>query len=88
MSHDGVAGFHLRNGAEAGRLCPAADASNKGFGESFGTMMNYVYRGDAQLRANAEAYLKGVPASGPELKKLLGLAAGSGAENAEHYRPK
>jgi malonyl-CoA decarboxylase len=52
---DSVANFHLSNGARVERINYAADLSEKGIGESFGVMINYLYDGD-HLEANHHRY--------------------------------
>lgn len=56
---DGVGHFHLGNGAEAYRLNPAADISERGYSASFCFMMNYRYRPEA-LSSNSENYRQGI----------------------------
>ncbi|XP_052202611.1 uncharacterized protein LOC127808218 isoform X2 [Diospyros lotus] len=52
---DMVANFHLQNGAMFGRLNWMADRSEKGFRESGGIMVNYIYRLD-KIEENAQSY--------------------------------
>jgi malonyl-CoA decarboxylase len=52
---DPVARFHLGNGARLERLNPAADLSTKGWRESYGAMVNYLYDLD-QVEANHELF--------------------------------
>jgi len=52
---DGVANFHLRNGAAIFRVNTLANTSAKGFRESFGYMVNYLYDLD-QLEPNQQKY--------------------------------
>ncbi len=52
---DPVAHFHLTNGARVERLDWLADPSPKGMRQSFGMMVNYLYRFDS-IDANHEAY--------------------------------
>ncbi|GAB2224692.1 hypothetical protein Droror1_Dr00005458 [Drosera rotundifolia] len=52
---DSVANFHLQNGAMIGRLNWMADRSEKGFVQSGGIMVNYIYRLDA-IEEHAHAY--------------------------------
>src|SRR5690606_16378804 len=40
---DPVARFHLGNGAEAHRVIPNADRSDRGVAQSLGMMVNYLY---------------------------------------------
>ena len=52
---DAVARFHLSNGARVGRINWLADTSTKGFRQSAGMMINYIYKlGD--IEENHEAY--------------------------------
>ncbi len=52
---DPVAHFHFSNGARVERLDWRADLSPKGLQQSYGMMINYLYRLDA-IEANHEAY--------------------------------
>jgi malonyl-CoA decarboxylase len=53
---DPVAHFHLTNGARAERLNWLGDRSERGLGQSYGLMINYLYRlGDIEV--NSSAYL-------------------------------
>ncbi|MGE0716088.1 MAG: malonyl-CoA decarboxylase family protein [Alphaproteobacteria bacterium] len=52
---DPVAHFHLTNGARVERLDWLADPGDKGMKQSFGLMVNYLYRLDS-IDANHEAY--------------------------------
>lgn len=54
---DSVARFHLGNGARIERLNWLADASEKGFAQSWGIMVNYLYDLD-DLETNIEAYAR------------------------------
>jgi malonyl-CoA decarboxylase len=54
---DSVARFHLGNGARIERLNWLADTSEKGFAQSWGMMVNYLYDLD-HLEANIEAYAR------------------------------
>ncbi|XP_077224196.1 malonyl-CoA decarboxylase family protein isoform X2 [Tasmannia lanceolata] len=53
---DSVANFHLQNGAMVGRLNWMANRSEKGFSQSGGIMVNYIYRLD-KIEENAQSYL-------------------------------
>jgi malonyl-CoA decarboxylase len=55
---DGVARFHLGNGARLERINVAADLSSKGRAQSFGLMVNYLYE-PAEIEANHEAFVAG-----------------------------
>lgn len=52
---DSVANFHLQNGATIGRLNWMANRSEKGFRESGGIMVNYIYRLE-KIEEHAQAY--------------------------------
>ena len=52
---DPVARFHLGNGARIERLNWLADTSPKGFKQSFGLMVNYLYNPD-EIESNVEAF--------------------------------
>jgi malonyl-CoA decarboxylase len=53
---DPVANFHLTNGARMERLNWLGDLSTRGFSQSYGLMINYLYRlGD--IETNSIAYL-------------------------------
>jgi malonyl-CoA decarboxylase len=67
---DGVARFHLGNGARIERLNWLADTSRQGIQRAAGLMVNYQYRLD-DVESNHEVYVKEhrVVAS-PRLKKL------------------
>lgn len=54
---DPVARFHLGNGARLERILPDADMSPKGQQQSFGLMVNYLYKLD-DIAANHEAYVQ------------------------------
>lgn len=54
---DAVARFHLGNGARIERLNWLADKSEKGFKQSWGMMVNYLYD-PARIEANLEAYAR------------------------------
>jgi malonyl-CoA decarboxylase len=69
-ARDPVAHFHLSNGAQAERLNWLADRSEKGFRESGGVMVNYLYDLDA-IEANHEAYVgTGRRAASTAMKRL------------------
>lgn len=53
---DPVSRFHLGNGARVERLNYLGDASPKGFRQSFGMMVNYLYDPD-DIEANLEAFV-------------------------------
>lgn len=53
---DPVAHFHLTNGARAERLNWMGDRSERGFAQSHGLMINYLYR-LSEIEANSTAYV-------------------------------
>lgn len=55
--YDPVARFHLGNGARAERLNWLADTSDKGFAQSWGLMVNYLYDPDA-IEDNVERFAR------------------------------
>jgi malonyl-CoA decarboxylase len=61
---DGVAGFHLSNGARIERINWLADLSPDGLRASFGLMVNYIYRLD-DIETNHRRYVsdRAIPAS-------------------------
>ena len=54
---DPVASFHLGNGARIERLNHLGDHSEKGFTQSYGMMVNYLYNPDT-IETNVEALLR------------------------------
>jgi hypothetical protein len=77
LAVDPVANFHLRNGAELHRICFLADTSAKRLDQSYGLMVNYLYRLD-RLAENNEAYLtKGFIATSAMIDDLLVRASSS-----------
>jgi malonyl-CoA decarboxylase len=54
---DPVARFHLGNGARIERLNPLGDHSEKGFKQSYGMMVNYLYNPDT-IETNVEMLLR------------------------------
>ncbi len=54
---DPVARFHLGNGARVERLNFLADTAAKGFKQSYGMMVNYLYEPD-DLEANVDAFVR------------------------------
>lgn len=67
---DAVARFHLGNGARVERLNWAADPSPKGFKQSFGLMVNYLYD-LKKLDKNRAALAQGKIPIAPAIKDLL-----------------
>ena len=69
-ARDPVAHFHLSNGARLERINLRGDTSDKGFRESLGLMVNYLYDPD-KIEANHEAYAgEGKRAAATGLRKL------------------
>jgi malonyl-CoA decarboxylase len=67
---DPVARFHLSNGSQVHRLNWLGDRSKKGFKESAGLMVNYLYRLD-DIDANHERFVRdGTIAASSEVRKL------------------
>jgi malonyl-CoA decarboxylase len=68
---DGVAHFHLSNGARLERLNWLGDLSPKGLQQSAGIMINYLYR-LADIEENHEAYTgEGRVTASPAITRLL-----------------
>jgi malonyl-CoA decarboxylase len=68
---DSVARFHLANGARLERINWLADRSPKGLKESYGMMVNYLYR-LPDIEANHDAYVgQGLVVASPAIKALL-----------------
>jgi malonyl-CoA decarboxylase len=68
---DPVARFHLGNGARLERLNFLGDVSAKGLAESYGLMVNYLYKLD-EIEDNHEAYAEtGEVAASSDIKKFL-----------------
>lgn len=68
---DPVARFHLANGARVERLNWAGDTSQKGYEQSAGIMVNYLYRLD-DIRANHEDFVgSGTIAISSSLRQLV-----------------
>ncbi|WP_292931725.1 malonyl-CoA decarboxylase [Noviherbaspirillum sp.] len=71
LPQDPVARFHLVNGARIERVNWLADRSDKGFKQSAGMMVNYLYR-KAELESNHEKLmLKGAVSSSRAVRSLL-----------------
>jgi malonyl-CoA decarboxylase len=67
---DPVARFHLGNGARLERVNPMGDASPKGFKQSFGVMVNYLYDTD-DLEQNVENFAReGTVATSAAVRRL------------------
>lgn len=66
---DPVSRFHLGNGARVERLNYLGDASPKGFRQSFGMMVNYLYDPD-DIESNLEAFVgQGVIATSSNVRR-------------------
>jgi malonyl-CoA decarboxylase len=75
---DPVARFHLGNGARIERLNYLADISAKGFRQSFGLMVNYLYAPD-DLEDNLEAFAsQGTVAMSATVRRLARQAPKAG----------
>ena len=67
---DAVARFHLGNGARLERINPMGDASPKGFKQSFGVMVNYLYDTE-DLEQNVENFAReGTVATSAAVRRL------------------
>lgn len=67
---DPVARFHLSNGAKLERLNFPGDPSPKGIAQSYGLMVNYLYKLD-EIEANHEAFAtRNEVAASPEIMRL------------------
>lgn len=67
---DPVARFHLGNGARLERITPMGDASPKGFKQSFGVMVNYLYDTE-DLEQNVENFAReGAIATSAAVRRL------------------
>lgn len=66
---DGVARFHLDNGARLERVNVNADLSPKGLRESWGVMVNYLYDLGA-IEANHERFVRGEVVSSRQIAKM------------------
>ena len=53
--NDTVAQFHLSNGARIERINVLANSSDSGINESFGCMVNYLYKPE-EVTSNHEAF--------------------------------
>ena len=74
---DYVARFHLGNGAQVERLNWMADSSKKGFSQSLGIMVNYLYDPD-KLEENVEKFTgEGKISISPIIKKMTERASHS-----------
>ena len=68
---DPVARFHLGNGARLEHIHWLADTSDKGFDQSFGMMVNYLYDPD-DIETNIEAFAQeGKVASASTIRRLI-----------------
>ena len=69
---DGVANFHLRNGACVHRLNWKADVSEAGLSRSYGLMVNYLYDMNKVEENNKKYVLNGDIAASQQVRQLLG----------------
>lgn len=70
LPFEAVARFHLGNGARIERVNPLGDTSFKGFKQSYGLMVNYLYNPD-EIEKNVEAFVtEGTVAMSPALRRL------------------
>jgi malonyl-CoA decarboxylase len=67
---DPVGRFHLNNGARLQRINPAGDLSRKGWRQSFGMMVNYLYDLD-EIEANHEKFTHGEVSASRAVTGLL-----------------
>ena len=75
LPFDPVARFHLGNGARIERLNYLADTAPKGFKQSFGLMVNYLYDPD-ELEDNVEAFASaGRVAMTADVRRLARVAS-------------
>ncbi|GMI01764.1 hypothetical protein TrVE_jg7198 [Triparma verrucosa] len=68
---DGVAKFHMNNGAELFRVNFAADLTRKGLAQSYGLMVNYRYYDSKIIEKNHSAYANGVLILSDEIQELI-----------------
>jgi hypothetical protein len=68
---DGVAKFHLNNGACLERVNFMADTSRKRMGQSYGMMVNYLYGEPGDIDANQYRYGAGEVVASEEVAKLI-----------------
>ncbi len=75
---DPVARFHLGNGARLEQINWLGNVAQRGIGEAYGIMVNYLY--DLRtIEANHEAFMRGSLARSPAVDALLGPASQSGS---------
>jgi malonyl-CoA decarboxylase len=68
---DPVARFHLGNGARLERINHLGDRSEKGLGQAYGLMVNYLYKLD-EIEANHERFAtRGEVVATPAVRRLL-----------------
>ncbi|GMI34429.1 hypothetical protein TeGR_g1891, partial [Tetraparma gracilis] len=68
---DGVAKFHLGNGAALRRLNWMADPSGRGMGQSYGMMVNYEYGGEGEVDGNRGRFGRGEVVRSEEVERHL-----------------
>ena len=69
---DGVAKFHLGNGAELHRVSFLADPSAKRMRQSYGVMVNYLYGGEEDVMGNVGRFQEGEVVRSGEVDGFLG----------------
>ena len=69
---DGVAKFHLGNGAELHRVSFLADPSAKRMRQSYGVMVNYLYGGEEDVMGNVGRFQEGEVDRSGEVDGFLG----------------
>jgi len=74
LPYDPVSRFHLGNGARVEQINWLADNSAKGFRQSFGLMVNYLYDLD-DIEANVEAFVREGKIACSAMVRRLGRAA-------------
>lgn len=71
LPYDPVSRFHLGNGARVEQINWLADSSAKGFRQSFGLMVNYLYDLD-EIEANVEAFVREGKVASSGMARRLG----------------
>ena len=74
LPYDPVSRFHLGNGARVEQINWLADNSAKGFRQSFGLMVNYLYDLD-DIEANVEAFVREGKIASSAMVRRLGRAS-------------
>jgi len=71
LPHDAVARFHLRNGARVEQINWQGDTSPKGWAESHGLLVNYLYSGQDIADNNEALTLDGLVTASKQVADLL-----------------